>query len=111
VNNEILQIALIHFIKTSHNISACDFCKHAKPCLGRNCSLFIEGVGDVEGKYPTMKWTCEDFNFGTCLLLENTPCNGCIQNDSNNFELDEQKLKKYLIEKHLYMGDLLHEQE
>lgn len=90
-----LKQILIHIIKTSHNFSACDFCKHCKPCLSKQCVDYIEGIGDAEGKYPNFRWTCEDFVFGTCPTLENTPCNGCIQNDFKSFEFDDYKLEMY----------------
>ena len=83
-------------IKTSNNISPCDFCQYAKPCLSTQCKNYVSGVGDAEGKYPTMKWSCEDFVFGTCTCLENTPCNGCIQNNNINFLLDETKLARFV---------------
>lgn len=95
---ELFKKALVHIIKKSYNFSACDFCKHHKPCMSKACPEFISGIGDAEGKYPNFKWTCEDFVFGTCPVLENTPCRNCIQQDSKNFELDEDKLKKYLIQ-------------
>jgi hypothetical protein len=66
----------------------CQYCKYDKPCIGDICKCFIEGVGmtDNEGKYYNTKWTCMDFNYGECPMLENTPCNGCAQNDFKNFE-------------------------
>lgn len=96
MDNKLLKTALIHFLKIANNISACDFCKHYKPCLSKACPEFISGIGDVSGKYPDLKWTCEDFVFGTCPVLENTPCQNCIQQNSKNFEIDEDKLRRYL---------------
>lgn len=83
-------------IKTSTNISPCGFCKHEKRCMSTLCENYVSGVGDAEGKYPQMKWSCEDFVFGTCTCLENTPCNGCIQNNNSNFLLDEAKLARFV---------------
>lgn len=58
----------------------CLFCAHHLTCAGKDCPRYMSGMGltDPDGKeYPDWKWTCEDFEFGTCPLLENTPCNGC----------------------------------
>ena len=92
-NEEILQEALIHILKNPRDIDICLYCKNKLVCKGCECEHFVSGVGDAEGKWPDMKWTCEDFNFGTCTLLENTPCNGCIQNNYSGFELDMNKLR------------------
>jgi hypothetical protein len=63
----------------------CVYCKHEIPCPGKTCEHYIEGIGDDEGKYPSLKWSCEDFDHGTCIVLENTPCNGCFDNDYRGF--------------------------
>lgn len=66
----------------------CRYCKHNQPCQGKKCEQYIKGVG-VEGLNGyTHDWqrSCEDFNFGACPKLENTPCNGCIKNNMSGFE-------------------------
>lgn len=58
----------------------CELCKHYVVCAGRQCPEYIEGVGatNVNGReFPDFKWSCEDFNYGQCPLLENTPCGDC----------------------------------
>ena len=67
----------------------CNYCKHNVECLGEKCGGFCKGIGDAEGKYPTWKWTCEDFKFGTCAKREGTPCDGCFDNDFSGFEWKE----------------------
>lgn len=72
---------------TFQDYVSCDFCEHYVKCLGKNCENYIEGKGctDENGKeYPNFKWSCEDFNYGTCDRLINTPCNGC--DFSKNFK-------------------------
>lgn len=64
----------------------CKYCKHIIECKGQNCDGYCSGAGDIDGNYPDWKWTCEDFNFGTCVKMENTPCNGCFENDCGGFE-------------------------
>ena len=64
----------------------CKYCKNNIKCKGKECEKYCEGIGDVDGKFPDWKWSCEDFDFGTCFLLENTPCNGCFENDARGFE-------------------------
>lgn len=58
----------------------CELCAHYIPCAGKDCSKYISGTGATgqDGKeYPDFKWTCEDFDYGQCPAMENTPCNGC----------------------------------
>ena len=64
----------------------CPYCKHNHHCEDIHCDEYIEGRGmtDENGKYFDWKWSCMDFNWGTCAKLENTPCHGC--NLINNFE-------------------------
>ena len=64
----------------------CGYCKHKIECKGQDCDDYCSGTGDIDGKYPDWKWTCEDFDFGTCAKMESTPCNGCFENDCDGFE-------------------------
>ena len=66
----------------------CKYCKHHQPCKGKGCELYIEGreAWDHNGCRHDWTWSCEDFNFGECPMLENTPCNGCIKNNMRGFE-------------------------
>ena len=67
---------------------ACKYCKHNQPCHGKECECYIEGRGaeDENGYKYDWQWSCEDFNFGECPKLENTPCNGCIKHNMQGFE-------------------------
>ena len=71
-----------------HSDDICKYCKHYQPCLGKECECYIEGRGiqDEKGYTHDWQWSCEDFNFGTCDKLENTPCNGCIKHKMQGFE-------------------------
>lgn len=62
----------------------CKYCKNYFECEGEKCPEFISGVGDAEGKYPTWKWSCMDFDY--CAMLENTPCHACYDNAYDGFE-------------------------
>ena len=64
----------------------CDYCKNRIECEGQQCEKYSSGVGDVDGKYPDWKWDCMDFDYGTCSLLADTPCNGCFDDDCKGFE-------------------------
>lgn len=66
----------------------CKYCKHNQPCEGEKCVSYIKGRGawDHKGCKYDWQWTCEDFTFGECPKLENTPCNGCIKNNMKGFE-------------------------
>ena len=71
----------------SENI--CHYCKNNIECKGEECKKYIEGQGGYgqDGQhFPDWKWTCKDFDFGTCPLLENTPCNECFDNNCKGFE-------------------------
>ena len=64
----------------------CAYCKNRIECKNEQCEKYSSGVGDVDGNYPDWKWTCMDFDYGTCSLLEDTPCNGCFDDDCKGFE-------------------------
>ena len=72
-------------IKSEH---ICKFCKYNIECKGKECLKYIEGKGcwDDRRCYHDWTWSCQDFNFGTCDMLENTPCNGCFENGYKGFE-------------------------
>ena len=57
----------------------CSYCKHNYHCGDTECDEYIEGVGmtDEKGTYYDWKWSCRDFDWGTCAKLEDTPCNQC----------------------------------
>lgn len=67
----------------------CSFCKHDAPCQGEKCDKYIESTGmefAETGQYIDEKWTCMDFEYGACPKLEDTPCNGCFDNNMSGFE-------------------------
>ena len=74
----------------------CAYCKKLIECKGEGCECFEQGKGGtIDGKeYPDFKWTCMDFDYGTCSLLEDTPCNGCIEDDCTGFEWRGQQAEK-----------------
>lgn len=80
------QERLIDTIK-KHCDDVCRYCENRIECKGKSCEKYINGIGDIEGKYPNVKWSCEDFDYGTCPLMEKSPCNGCIENDFRGFVL------------------------
>ena len=67
----------------------CDYCKYNIPCLGEKCEFYESGVGmyDESGKYFDWKWSCMDFDFGTCEKLKDMPCSSCFTiNGESKFE-------------------------
>ena len=85
--NERLTAAYIELLKRSDE-DICTVCKNLIECKGEGCECFEQGKGGTsDGKeYPDFKWTCEGFDHGTCRMMENTPCNGCFENDCSGFE-------------------------
>ena len=72
----------------------CAYCKNRIECKNEQCEKYSSGVGDVDGNYPDWKWTCMDFDYGTCSLLADTPCNGCFDDDCKGFEWRGQQAGK-----------------
>ena len=73
-------VADIRFM-LSHPDDGCDLCGNKRECKEEKCPAYTSGIGAIDqqsGKeYPDFKWTCMDFDYGTCDFLENTPYNGC----------------------------------
>lgn len=92
--NKLLAEKLIRLSKlTQHalfdyDIDSCKYCRHYLKCEGKDCLYYEEGIGMEDGKgnkYPDMKWTCMDFNYGECRKFEeksNIFCKEC-KNRSN----------------------------
>ena len=76
----------IELVMKSEDI--CHYCKNDIECKGKDCEKYVEGRGCWDDKrcHYDWVWSCQDFNFGTCDLLENAPCNGCFENDNKGFE-------------------------
>lgn len=89
---DIVKEELIKVLKNPRDVDICNYCKFKITCKSKQCPKFCSGIGDVDGKFPNFKWTCEDFNFGTCDILQNSPCNACIENNYKGFILDLNKL-------------------
>lgn len=81
-----LEADFMKLVKKSEYI--CKFCKNNIECKGKECPKYIEGRDCWDDKrcHHDWAWSCKDFNFGTCDMLENTPCNGCFENDNKGFE-------------------------
>lgn len=70
----------------------CEKCRNRVQCEGKKCPDYTEGRGGfIDGRAVDFAWSCEDFNHGTCARLENTPCNGCFDDDFSGFMLKEDK--------------------
>ena len=66
---------------------SCLLCKWYQGCAGEDCPHYLCGKGltDTKGQFHAdVVWTCEDFDWGTCDKLKDTPCNGC--NFRNNWQ-------------------------
>lgn len=84
-----LNAAIEDIKKAINSDDVCSFCKRDASCQGEKCDKYIEGRGmkfENTDQYIDEKWTCMDFEYGTCPKLEDTPCNGCFENDMSGFE-------------------------
>ena len=81
-----LENDFMELVMKSENI--CKYCNNDFECKGKECDKYIEGKGcwDANKCYHEWDWSCQDFDFGTCDMLENTPCNGCFDNNFKGFE-------------------------
>lgn len=72
-------------VMQSENV--CHYCKNNVKCEGEECPKYIEGEGCWGDKrcFHDWAWSCRDFDFGTCPMLESTPCNGCFEKDCAGF--------------------------
>lgn len=84
-NRKLLDALMEQLKNPTENI--CEHCKHEIKCEREKCDRYEKGVGltDEKGNYCDWDWDCLDITFGTCAMLENTPCNGCFENDFNGF--------------------------
>lgn len=65
----------------------CDHCKNKVNCDSKKCTGYISGNdGFIDGKPVKFKWDCRDFDYGTCSMMENTPCFKCFENDYSGFQ-------------------------
>ena len=72
----------------------CGKCTHQRHCDGKTCPGYIEGRGgEMDGKWVDFPWTCEDLDWGSCPMMEGTPCHGCFDSGYCGFELKEEKWK------------------
>lgn len=62
----------------------CSYCMYNIPCDGKDCEYYEEGIGlrDADDKYYDWKWSCMDFDFGTCKKLAGTPCCECTSGEN-----------------------------
>lgn len=91
--NKLLKLTK-QFLREGNDADGCMYCKHYIECRTQKCPYYEEGVGmedDKGNKYPNMKWTCMDFNYGECRRYEedgNTFCKDC--KNMSNWEWNEE---------------------
>lgn len=70
----------------------CGKCTHQRHCDGKTCPGYIEGRGGkLDGQWVDFRWTCEDLDWGSCPMMEDTPCHGCFDGGYCRFELKEER--------------------
>ena len=58
----------------------CILCAHFHKCQEEKCPEFQTHIGAIDedgNEYPDLKFTCMDMDWGTCPMVENTPCKDC----------------------------------
>lgn len=86
--NEITEYFISILKRGDSDFSLCDICQHQKPCVGRSCKEFCEGdevINSVTNEVEKFHWTCMDFDYGDCPMME-THCSGCLGDYYANFE-------------------------
>lgn len=78
--------------------NTCEYCVNYIPCDGKSCDSFQSGVGAVDEAtgeaYPDFKWTCMDWDLGSCAKYEGTVCEKCLADDQGVlFEYNWQPVK------------------
>ena len=91
----------------------CKLCAHYVECREEDCPHYISGAGgemtDKNGtvaELPDMRWSCMDFDFGSCDLRKDTPCATC--DFVNNWEwrgVREVKENAEMVENESEAGD------
>ena len=70
----------------------CECCKNKVECNPEKCEGYIEGdKGYLNGKITKFKWDCMDFDYGTCEMMQHTPCFQCFENDYSGFQYNDNR--------------------
>ena len=82
-NNELITqlLADLKDVLINNRDDPCTYCLYNHECEGKKCDCFMKGEGGINvktGEKVDYKWTCMDFDYGTCKKLEETPCNECM---------------------------------
>lgn len=87
--NDLLRSALEKYI-TENGDDICEHCKNHIPCTPDDCDKYEEGSGGWINcqRVDDFKWSCKDFDYGTCDKMAGTPCDGCFRSDYSGFNLN-----------------------
>lgn len=53
----------------------CDYCVYQIECCGKDCPGYESDTVMYKGK--EVEWSCLDYDYGKCKVLEHTPCCDC----------------------------------
>ena len=74
----------------------CSFCEYQFTKCNEDCDCYQKGTGmqDEEGNYYNWKWTCMDWDYGTCDKLINSPCHNCFETNLSNWKYKTKEKRK-----------------
>lgn len=65
----------------------CEHCRNKIDCIPKKCSGYISGNNClIDGKFVKSDWDCRDFDYGSCAMMEHTPCFKCFENNYSGFQ-------------------------
>lgn len=86
--NEVVNYFVSILKQDDREFVLCNICEHEKACNGRKCEEFCEGDEVINVKTNTAEqfhWTCMDFDYGDCPVMEEH-CSKCLERNYQNFK-------------------------
>ena len=70
----------------------CEYCNNKVDCNPKTCEGYVSGnTVYLDGKPIESEWDCQDFEYGTCEMMEGTPCFQCFKKNYSGFQYRESE--------------------